>query len=198
MRLTKLNKTMKNKGMLLRKQFCAGVTAICLTTMLTSCAPTLSVQQQTSNENGITVDTTVYPYPMSGQTKEQQDRDYYECSMWAIEKSGFDPELERLASEKRLEVVSTSPPGSNVVGGVAAGAIMGSILAGPRHHVEGLIFGTITGLFVGLATEHAKTDQVKNLQAQLNEQEWLRLEELADKYRRAMSACFEGRDYEVR
>ncbi len=128
----------------------------------------------------------------------QQDRDYYECSLWAVEQSGFDPELQRLASEQRVKVVPATPPGTDAAGGAAAGAIVGSILAGPHHHGEGLVIGLITGLFFGLASDQAKREHVKQLQVQPNEQEWLRVEQLASQYRRAMTACLEGRGYEVR
>ncbi|MBU0946636.1 MAG: glycine zipper family protein [Proteobacteria bacterium] len=197
MELTRNNQAMEKRGAALaQKCFRDGVAVICLSAMLTSCAPVLRVKQS-STETVKTVDTTVYSYPVSGQTKAQQDRDYYECSLWAVEQSGFDPELERLASEQRIEVVPATPPGSDVVAGAATGAIVGSILAGRHNHGEGLIFGTITGLFFGLASEHAKAEQAKELQARLNEQEWLRVEKLADEYRRAMSVCLEGLGYNV-
>ncbi len=197
MGLTGNNKTTEKRGTALaQKCFRDGVAVICLSAMLTSCAPALRVKQS-STETVKTVDTKVYSYPVSGQTEAQQDRDYYECSLWAVEQSGFDPELERLASEKRVEVVSATPPGSDVVAGAATGAVVGSILAGRHSRGEGLIFGTITGLFFGLASEHAKATQAKELQAQLNDQEWQRVEHLADEYRRAMSVCLEGRGYKV-
>lgn len=42
-------------------------------------------------------DTTaseIYAYPARGQSAEQQDRDYYDCHVWSVEESGFDPTME--------------------------------------------------------------------------------------------------------
>jgi hypothetical protein len=34
--------------------------------------------------------TTVYLYPAHGQSAAQQDRDKYECNLWAVQQTGFD------------------------------------------------------------------------------------------------------------
>ena len=36
----------------------------------------------------------IYAYPSQGQSAEQQDRDYYDCHVWAVDESGYDPTLE--------------------------------------------------------------------------------------------------------
>ena len=36
----------------------------------------------------------IYAYPAQGQSAEQQDRDYYDCHLWSVEESGYDPTLE--------------------------------------------------------------------------------------------------------
>jgi len=36
-------------------------------------------------------DTSVYAYPSRGQNSEQSARDKYECYLWAVDQSGFDP-----------------------------------------------------------------------------------------------------------
>lgn len=35
--------------------------------------------------------TQVYAYPKQGQSEQQADRDRYDCHLWAVEQSGFDP-----------------------------------------------------------------------------------------------------------
>lgn len=35
--------------------------------------------------------TEVFVYPSEGQTDDQRDRDRYECYVWAVEQTGFDP-----------------------------------------------------------------------------------------------------------
>ena len=34
---------------------------------------------------------TLYFYPTKGQTKEQQERDRYDCYQWAKKQTGYDP-----------------------------------------------------------------------------------------------------------
>ena len=36
----------------------------------------------------------IYAYPAQGQTADQQDRDYYDCHIWSVGESGYDPTLE--------------------------------------------------------------------------------------------------------
>lgn len=36
----------------------------------------------------------IYAYPARGQSAEQQDRDYYDCHVWSVGQSGYDPSLE--------------------------------------------------------------------------------------------------------
>lgn len=36
----------------------------------------------------------IYAYPAKGQSAEQQDRDYYDCHLWAVDKADYDPSLE--------------------------------------------------------------------------------------------------------
>src|SRR5262245_56242861 len=47
-------------------------------------------------------DTTVYAYPLDGQSADQQDRDRYECHVWAVKQSGFDPSVPNLPREQRV------------------------------------------------------------------------------------------------
>ena len=35
--------------------------------------------------------TQVFAYPKQGQGEEQADRDRYDCHLWAVQQSGFDP-----------------------------------------------------------------------------------------------------------
>ncbi|HEY6353667.1 MAG TPA: hypothetical protein VIY30_04195, partial [Burkholderiaceae bacterium] len=52
----------------------------------------------------------VYAYPLHGQSAEQQDRDHYECSLWATQQTGFDPSAPGVPPHERVRVVSAGPP----------------------------------------------------------------------------------------
>ena len=36
----------------------------------------------------------IYAYPSQGQSPEQQERDYYDCHVWSVDESDYDPTLE--------------------------------------------------------------------------------------------------------
>ncbi len=46
-------------------------------------APTQAAASEASTE--------LFAYPKQGQSEEQTDRDRYECHLWAVQQSGFDP-----------------------------------------------------------------------------------------------------------
>src|SRR5262249_37221863 len=52
----------------------------------------------------------VYVYPDKGQSAEQSDRDRYECHLWAVRQTGFDPSAPQLAPRERVQVVAGGPP----------------------------------------------------------------------------------------
>ena len=145
--------------------------------------------------------TPIYFYPTRGQSMEQQERDRYECYLWAVKQSGFDPGQAQLAPHQRVEVKPASPPGSDVAAGAVSGAIVGSILSSRHDRGHGLVFGAITGAILGAASESAKQQQAQRLQQHydaVDAQRYAQLERQARDYRRAMSACLEGRGYTVR
>ena len=144
---------------------------------------------------------TLYFYPTKGQSKAQQERDRFECYEWAKKQTGYDPSQKQLAPHQRIEVQSTTPPGSDTATGAVTGAIIGSILS-PRHSKgSSMVFGAITGAMLGASSEQAKQEQAAQIQQQYDTkdmQRYAKLEQQANDYRRAMSACLEGRGYTVR
>jgi len=171
------------------------------TLILSGCtAPGYTVQSRPANARPLP-STLLYFYPTRNQSKEQQERDRYECYLWAAKQSGYDPGQEQLAPHQRVEVRPAAPPGSDVATGMASGAVLGSIFS-PRHnHGQGMVFGAIAGAIIGSASEAAKQDQAQQIQQHydaMDNQQYARKETQARNYRRAMSACLEGRGYTVR
>ncbi|MBI3561189.1 MAG: glycine zipper 2TM domain-containing protein [Gammaproteobacteria bacterium] len=144
--------------------------------------------------------TQIYFYPTHGQTKPQQDRDRYECYLWATKQSGFNPSQAGLAPHQRIEVKPVSPPGTDTAAGAIGGAVVGSLLSSPHDNGQGMVFGAITGGLLGAASDAARQQQTEQLQQHFDAndaQQYARLEQQARAYRRAMSACLEGRGYSV-
>ena len=131
-----------------------------------------------------------YVYPQKGQDQAQQDRDKGECHIWAANQTGYDPTR-----------ASASPPSSREAdqGGVlrggargaAAGAIIGAI-SGKGAGWGAKIGAASGGLLGGIRRADQKSRQKQE------EQNWqARQNALRNEYRRAQTACLEGRGYSV-
>jgi len=146
-------------------------------------------------------DTRVYVYPAAGQTPAQLERDRYECHLWSVKESGFDPSVAQAAPHQRVEVVAMPAPGSDTVAGAATGAIIGAAVSRPREAGGGALLGAVAGAILGAASDSARVQQAANTQRRLNdtsERRDLGLDQLAGNYRRALSACLQGRGYTVK
>jgi outer membrane lipoprotein SlyB len=145
--------------------------------------------------------TQVYFYPKAGQSTEQQSRDHYECYNWAMKQTGFDPSQSSIPPERRVKVVPMPPPGHETAVLAITGAVLGALIAGPRHAGAGALIGAGSGAVVGGASDLSRQQQAQQMQeAYVNRDQALdaRHEEgKARDFRRAMSACLEGRGYSV-
>jgi hypothetical protein len=145
--------------------------------------------------------TQVIGYPTSGQTAVQLDRDRYECHIWAVKQSGFDPSEAQLAPHQRVQVVAMPPTGANVAAGAVTGALLGAAISHPGNAAGGAFFGAAAGAALGAASDSARQQQVNAVRHgydQRDEKIAARLEQQASGYRRAISACLEGRGYTVK
>ena len=115
-----------------------------------------------------------------------------------MKQTGFDPGQAQLAPHQRVEVVPATPPGANVASGAMTGAIVGSMLTPPGQQGQGMVFGAIAGGMLGAAADQAQQQQAAQIQQQYNSNSYAIVERQARDYRRAMTACLEGRGYTVR
>jgi hypothetical protein len=145
--------------------------------------------------------TEVYAYPTQGQTPEQTDRDRYDCHEWAVKQSNFDPSAPGTPPHDRVVVASGPPPGTNTAIGAVAGAVLGAVIAGPRDSGFGAVAGGITGAAIGstgdAANAQAQQQQIQAVRAQ-DARQAAAMDQKASNYRRAISACLEGRGYSVK
>jgi len=143
--------------------------------------------------------TTVYFYPTHGQSAEQQDRDKYECHLWAVQQSGFDPSQPTTPPHLRVYAAQEPAPGSGVVAGAATGAVLGAVVSRPWEAGQGAFVGGVLGALVGAAAESAQRERAQAAAlANADAVHDAGLEHKASDYRRAMSACLEGRGYSIR
>jgi hypothetical protein len=145
--------------------------------------------------------TQVYFYPQQGQTPEQQSRDHYECYNWAVQQTGYDPSQSSIPPARRVKVVPMPPPGHDTVALAVAGAVLGALIAGPRHAGAGALIGAGGGAVAGAASDASRQQQAQQLEEAYNNRDQAldaRYQAEASNFRRAMSACLEGRGYSVK
>jgi hypothetical protein len=142
--------------------------------------------------------TDVYAYPLQGQAPEKQDRDRYECHLWAVKQTSFDPSAPNIPPHQRVRVVAGPPPGTGTAVGAVTGAIVGAAVSGPRDGGAGAVIGAVAGAAIGNASDAARANEAHREVRVEEARQTAALEQKASNYRRAVSACLEGRGYSVR
>ena len=145
--------------------------------------------------------TQVYFYPKQGQSTEQQSRDHYECYNWAMKQTDFDPSQSSIPSERRVKVVPMPPPGHDTVALAIAGAVLGALIGGPYHSGQGALIGAGSGALIGAASDASRQQYAEQMEEAYGRRDQAldaRYEGKARDFRRAMSACLEGRGYSVK
>ena len=137
-------------------------------------------------------------YPAEGQSKDQTEKDRFECYTWGRDNSGFDP--------MAPPTTSSPPPRQKQGGGTGQGAVTGGLIGGAIGGItqgsrKGLRRGAAAGAISGgvLGTVRSSNRQRQNEQRQ---QDWERQEVASysqgrNDYNRAFSACMTGRGYTV-
>jgi uncharacterized protein YcfJ len=93
------------------------------------------------------------------------------------------------------------PAGSDTVAGAATGAILGAAVSRPREAGGGALLGAVAGALIGAASDSNRAQQAADTQRRINsayERRDYSLDQLAGNYRRALSACLQGRGYTVK
>ena len=171
--------------------------------LLSSCYyyPHEQVMTQPAQDQNITAITQIYFYPNKGQSTEQQSRDHYACYNWAVDQTGFDPSASSIIPEQRVRVVPMPPPGQDTIIMSIAGAVLGALIGGPRHAAQGALIGAAGGAMAGAASDISRQESARQLEeayANSNQARDVHKEKKALEFRRAMSACLEGRGYTVK
>lgn len=150
------------------------------------------IAETQAQEETIAKGLGLYVFPSNDQDKDQQELDEYKCYKWAKEQTGFNPTN---PTQVQAEQVDKSPDGSAVVGaagGAAAGAAIGAI-AGDAG--KGAAIGAVVG---GLRGRRSKAVGDQMEQQQNNQAAAAKEKELLDGFKKAFSACMEGKGYTVK
>ena len=130
-----------------------------------------------------------YIYPSEGQSKEQTEKDKFECYSWAKNETGFDP--------MQLPTASSPPPAKEapkggVLRGAAGGAIIGEIAGGKAGE------GAAIGGLIGGARRNNQVRQEQAKRQQWEQQQVNQYAQARNSYNRAYVACLEARGYSVK
>lgn len=135
-------------------------------------------------------------YPAKGQSKQQQEKDQFECYSWAKGQSGFDPMAPPTAT---APPPAKEAPQGGVVHGAARGALVGVTVGAIAGNAgKGAAIGAASGGLVGGMRRQDQRAREEQKQDQWAREQTLNYQQGRANYNRAYSACLEGRGYTVK
>jgi YMGG-like Gly-zipper len=163
-------------------------------------ASTFALSQQAKDTTGTSAGVTaslnkslgVFIFPAKDQKPEQQASDEQACYSWAVKQSGVDPLNMKAA---KPDTVAKGADGSAVKGaakGAVAGVAIGAI-AGDAG--KGAAIGAAAGGMKGASgrkQKEAKKEEENKKAAEAKNQQ------AVDSFKKAYSACLEGKGYSVK
>ena len=142
--------------------------------------------------NQISSGMKLYVFPSKGQSNQQQKIDEFECYNWAIKQSGIDP---MHLPEVKAAPVETGPDGK-AIGGAAKGAVVGTAIGAISGDAgTGAAIGAVAG-GVGGIRQRRKANEQKEQQSQAAVAQTQ--QGMIDSYKKAFSACIEGKGYTIK
>lgn len=150
------------------------------------------LQAQDSPGASVAKKVGVYVFPANNQTQEQQDKDESDCYTWAVQQSGYDPIN---PTKVEAQQVQTGPDGAAIrgaAGGAAVGAAIGAI-AGDAG--KGAAIGAVGGALRG---RRSRIVGQQMEQGAANQQAAQQNQAMVDNFKKAFSACLEGKGYTVK
>jgi hypothetical protein len=131
----------------------------------------------------------VMVYPSKGQTAEQQGKDESDCYGWAKQQTGYDPVAPPPPAPAAASPAQKGGAVKGAAKGAASGAAVGAI-AGDTG--EGAAIGATAGAVKG-RSQQKKANAAAQQQAQQTAQAAGQAQ--LDQYKKAFSACMEGKGY---
>ena len=137
-------------------------------------------------------------YPAEGQSRDQQERDEFECFRWARDQTGFDPMATPTAtSAPPSQEATRGGAGRGAVAGGAAGAIIGGIAGGRSGAGRGALIGGGSGALLGGMRRESQRNQQQQERNQWEREQAANYQRGRNDFNRALSACMSARGYTV-
>jgi hypothetical protein len=140
----------------------------------------------------------VYVFPTTGQTASQQSSDESACYQWAVQNTGTDPfqaakqaEAQKQQSQQQAAQASQGSGARGAARGAAAGALVGGVAGDAgKGAAVGATAGAVSGRRKGKQAQAQADQQTAQTQAATAQQ--------IDNFKKAFSACLEGKKYQVK
>ena len=174
---------------------------LCSAILLLAALP--AAQAQSTGQQSLSGTLGLYVFPAKGQDASQQSQDEAACYQWAVGNTGTDPfavQQQQAANEQQAaaaqQQAAQAGKGSGVrgaVGGAAVGAVVGEIADDDAG--KGAVYGAAIGAVAGRRRgkqQQAQAQQQAQTQAQQAQQATAAQ---MDGFRKAFSACMEGKQY---
>lgn len=162
-------------------------------------APAPAAPALTPNPEWIHQTLKVFVYPAKGQAPEQQQKDETECYTWARGQTGIDPTGPATAPAATPAKVDNPANGARAAGaarGAAGGAVIGAIAGDAgKGAAIGATAGTMRGGAQKRKGKQAAEQQQKQGEAQAKQQAAATDAQKMDTFKKAYSACVQGRGY---
>jgi hypothetical protein len=134
----------------------------------------------------------VYVFPANNQTPDQQAKDSNDCYAWAKQQTGVDPTNPTVPQKADTSQTGKGAAVKGAAKGAAAGAAIGAITGDAG---KGAAVGATAG---GMAGVGAKRQGKKQAEAQAQQQQQAAVNQQIDSFKKAYSACMEGKKYTVK
>ena len=95
-------------------------------------------------------------------------------------------------------MVPARSAGETVAAGAVTGAVIGAVVSNSHNAGSGAVIGAVAGGMLGSAVAGSEAAEAQRLEQRVNRGGDSRYEQQAAGYRRALSACLEGRGYSVK
>lgn len=145
---------------------------------------------------GLATKLGIYVYPTKGQTPAEQAADEQACYAWAQQQTGIDPTKLTVNSDsaaKAAKAQADSAAAGAGAGGAARGAAGGAAVGAVAGDAgKGAGVGAVTGAAAG---RHKKKEAEQQAEQQATTQTQAQAAQMTDAFKKAMSACLEGKGY---
>ena len=158
---------------------------------------------QSTGQQSLAGTLGIYVFPAKGQDAQEQSEDEATCYKWAVSNTGVDPfeaqnqqaanAQQTAAAQQQAATAGTGSGARGAVGGAAVGALIGEIASDDAG--KGAAWGAGVGLIAGRRRARMQQEYAQQEVASQSQQSQQVTASQMDSFKKAFSACMEGKNY---